>query len=149
MNLKKLMLVALSVSLLSGVFLTGGCVGSETSSPSLATPPQLIENITPQDAFTMIGENEGNPDFVILDVRTAEEFADGHLENAVNIDYYSPGIRNELDTLDKNKNYLVYCRSGSRSLNAAKIMEELKFSNINNILDGIIRWGSEGLPIVR
>ena len=143
------MLVGLSVSLLSGFFLAGSCVGSRTSSPFLATPPQIIGDISPQDASKLIGENEGDPDFIILDVRTAEEFTDEHIENATNTDFYADTFRNELDNLDKNKTYLIYCRSGSRSGKALNIMAELKFKKVYNVSDGIIAWNAKGLPIVR
>ena len=141
--------VVLSVSLLSGVFLTGGCAGSGTSSPPLETPSQVIEDITPQDALTLIGENEDNPDFVILDVRTTEEFSDGYIENAVNIDFYTDTFRDDLDNLDKNKTYLIYCRSGGRSGKTLDIMEELEFREVHNVSGGIIAWNEEELPTIK
>ncbi|GAG42700.1 unnamed protein product, partial [marine sediment metagenome] len=63
-------------------------------------------------------ENKDNPNFVILDVRTPEEFLSEYIENSVNLDYYSDTFRNNLDKLDKNKMHLIYCRSGRRSENA-------------------------------
>ena len=140
MSRKNLMLLALSVSLVTGVVLSGGCAASTT---------QIIENITPQAANILIQENQNNPDFVILDVRTPEEFADGHIENAINIDSYEDTFKDELNNLDKDKTYLIYCQSGNRSGQSLSIMAELNFSNISNILGGIVRWGSEGLPTVK
>ncbi len=136
------MLLVLLISLVIGVVLTGGCVSQET-------PTQIIEDITPQEAFTLIQNNKNNPDFVILDVRTPEEFADGHLENATNLDYYSETFRDELNKLDKDKTYLVYCRSGKRSRNAVDIMEELNFKEAYNMTGGIIQWLEEDLPILQ
>ncbi len=138
MSLKKLMLLVLSVSLVIAVALTGGCA-----------QVQIIEDITPQEAFTLIQNNRNNPDFVIIDVRTPEEFADGHIENALNIDYYSEIFRDELNKLDKNKTYLVYCRSGGRSGNALNIMKELNFREVYNISGGIIDWKAAGLPTTK
>ncbi len=138
MSLKKLMLLVLTVSLVIGIGLTGGCV-----------QVQIIEDITPQEAFTLIQNNQNNPDFVIIDVRTPEEFASEYIENALNIDYYSETFQDELNKLDKNKTYLVYCRSGSRSGNALTIMKELNFREAYNILGGIIRWDAEGLPTTK
>ena len=138
--MKKWLLV-LSVSLVIGAILTGGCVGQVNEAPT-----QITENITPQEAFTLIQDNQDNPDFVILDVRTPEEFADGHIENAINLDYYSETFRDELNKLDKNKKYLIYCRSGNRSGKTLNIMERLNFREVYNMLGGIIQWEAEGLP---
>jgi len=135
-------LLTLLVLLVIGVVSTGGCFGQET-------PTQIIEDITPQEAFTLIQDNQNNPDFIILDVRTPEEFADGHIENAINLDYYSETFGDELNKLDKNKTYLVYCRSGRRSRNALDIMEELNFREAYNMSGGIIEWKAEGLPTTK
>ena len=135
------------VSLVIGAVLTGGCVSTETVPPNQET--QIIENITPKEAFTLIQDNQNNPDFVILDVRTPEEFADGRIENAINLDYYSDTFQEELNKLDKNKTYLIYCRSGRRSSNALNTMKELKFREAYNMLGGIIEWQAEGLLITK
>jgi len=147
MSLKNFMVLALSASLVIGVALTGGCVRDETVTPE--TPTQIIENITPKEAFTLIQNNQNNPDFVIIDVRTPAEFAEEHIENATNIDFYSEAFQDMLNKLDKNKTYLIYCRSGGRSRNALDIMAELNFSEAYNILGGIIAWEAEGLPTVK
>ena len=140
MSLKKLMVLVLSASLVIGVALTGGCILDETAT---------IEDITPQEAFVLIQNNQNNPDFVIIDVRTPDEFDAGHIENATNIDFYSEAFRDELNKLDKNKTYLIYCRSGGRSGNALNIMAELDFTEAYNILGGINLWKTEGLPTVK
>ena len=143
----KRLLPLLLVSLIIGVILTSGCVSTETVPPNQET--QIIENITPKEAFTLIQDNQNNPDFVILDVRTPEEFADGRIENAINLDYYSDTFQEELNKLDKNKTYLIYCRSGRRSSNALNTMKELKFREAYNMLGGIIEWQAEGLLITK
>ncbi len=141
MRLKKCMALVLSVLLIAGVILTVGCAGE-----GVKTPTQVIEDITAQEAFILMQNNQYNPDFVIIDVRTPEEFAEGHVEKAINIDYYSETFRDELNNLDKNKTYLVYCRSGNRSGNALNIMAELNFREVYNMSGGIIAWNAEGLP---
>jgi len=143
-SLKSLMALVLSVSLLIGAFGTVGCVRSEIEAPT-----QIAENITPQEAFTSIQDNKNNPNFVIIDVRTPEEFAEEHIENAINIDYRSEAFRDELNNLDKGKTYLIYCRSGVRSGKALNIMEELNFREVYNVSGGIIAWKAEGLPTVK
>jgi len=140
MSLKNFMVLALSVSLVIGVTLTGGCVRDETAT---------IEDVTPQEAFTLIQNNQNNPNFVIIDVRTLGEFVEEHIENATNINFYSEAFRDMLNTLDKNKTYLIYCGSGGRSGNALNIMAELNFKKVYNILGGINQWKAEGLPTVK
>ena len=147
MSLKKTMVLALSVSLVIGVVLTGGCVRDETAPPETLT--QIIEDITPQEAFALIQNNQNNPDFAIIDVRTPEEFAGEHIENAIDIDFRSESFWDELNKLDKNKTYLVYCRSGVRSRNALDIMAELNFREAYNMSGGIIAWKAEGLPTTK
>jgi len=138
------MVLVLSVLLVIGVVLTGGCAGR-----IIETPTRIIENITPREALNLIQDNQNNPDFVIIDVRTPQEFAEEHIENAINIDYYSETFRDELNNLDKNQTYLVYCRVGRRSRNALDIMAELNFREAYNMLDGINGWKAEGLPTVK
>lgn len=145
MNLKNLMISVFLGALIIGVLSTSGYIQTETNTAKSETQIQIIENITPEKAYILTQENKDNPNFVILDVRTPEEFLGEHIENAVNLDYYSDTIRNDLDKLDKNKTYLIYCRSGRRSGNALNIMKELDFRKVYNMLGGISKWKSEGL----
>ncbi len=146
MNPKNLMISVFLGALIIGVLLTSGCIQTETNTAQSETQIQIIENITPEEAYILIQENKDNPNFVILDVRTPEEFLGEYIENAVNLDYYSDTFRNDLDKLDKNKTYLIYCRSGRRSENALNIMKELDFREGYNMLGGIVKWKSEELP---
>jgi len=145
MNLKNLMISVFLGALIIAVLLTSGCIQTGNNIAQAETQIRIIENITPEEAYILIQENKDNPNFVILDVRTPEEFLDEYIENAVNLDYYSDTFRNDLDKLDKNKTYLIYCRSGRRSENTLNIMEELDFREVYNMLSGIIKWKSEGL----
>ena len=138
MSLKNLVKLMLLVLLVAGAFWTGGCA-----------PPQIVENITPQEAFTLIQDNQNNPNFVIIDVRTPNEFAEEHIENAINIDYRSETFQDELNKLDKDKTYLIYCRIGGRSGNALDIIAELNFREAYNMSGGINQWKAKGLPTVK
>lgn len=131
------------MSLVGGATLAGGCLGTKQQ------PAQIIKDITPQEAFSLIQEKQAIPDFVIIDVRTPKEFAEGHIEGAINIDFYSETFCDELNILDKNKTYLIYCRSGRRSASTLSIMEELHFREAYNMTGGIIQWEAEGLPTVQ
>lgn len=88
------------------------------------------------------------PDVVILDVRTPEEFASGHIEGALNIDFNSGDFANEITRLNPSENYAIYCRSGSRSGQAASIMHKAGFHDVSNLNGGVIDWTNAGLPLV-
>ena len=140
MGLKNFIVLTLSVSLIIGVTLTAGCVRDETAT---------IEDITPQEAFTLIQNNQNNPELVILDVRTPEEFTGGYIGSAVNIDFYSETFRDELANLDKNKTYLIYCRGGTRGRSTLDITTELDFEEAYNMSGGMLRWVEEEFPTVK
>lgn len=80
----------------------------------------------------------------LLDVRTPEEFEDGYIPGATNIDIYlGPEFIEEVEKLDKGKNYYVYCRSGKRSGQACTIMNQLGFKNAYNLSGGFMEWDGE------
>lgn len=80
----------------------------------------------------------------ILDVRTDDEVADGIIPNSQQIDIYlGQGFIDELEKLDKSKNYYVYCRSGNRSGQACAIMDSLGFKNAFNLEGGFMNWEGE------
>jgi rhodanese-related sulfurtransferase len=79
-----------------------------------------------------------------LDVRTQSEVSEGSIPNALNIDIYQgQDFIFDLEELDKNKNYYVYCRSGSRSAQACAIMNQIGFENAFNLMGGILEWKGE------
>lgn len=72
---------------------------------------------------------------ILLDVRTAEEYSSGYIPNSINIDVLSSDFKSKIELLDKNKEYLIYCRSGNRSTIASSIMATngfIKIYNLNN-----------------
>ena len=84
---------------------------------------------------------EANDHALILDVRTEDEFEDGSIPNAINIDIYQgQEFISGLKQLDKSKSYFVYCRSGSRSAQACAIMNQLGFENAFNLEGGFLDW---------
>jgi rhodanese-related sulfurtransferase len=85
---------------------------------------------------------------ITLDVRTPSEFAEGHVEGARLIDFQSGNFENEIAALDKNATYAVYCRSGNRSGQAVKVMQDAGFTNVFNMNGGVIDWANAGLPLV-
>ncbi len=91
-----------------------------------------------------VSQFEADENAVILDVRTEGEFNEGSIANAINIDIHlGQDFVTEIESLDKTKNYYVYCRSGMRSAKACEIMNELGFKNAYNLVGGILEWEGE------
>ena len=87
-------------------------------------------------------------DVVVLDIRTPEEYADGHIEGSLNIDFYGADFADRIGALDADHAYLVYCRSGNRSGQAMDLFENLGFTEVHELDGGILAWVQEGLPLV-
>lgn len=97
------------------------------------------EQITPSEAKTIMDTEE---DYVIIDARTQEEFAEGHIENSILIPEYEVADRAEKELPDKNALILVYCRSGRRSKIASEELVNLGYTNVKEF-GGIIDWPYE------
>lgn len=101
----------------------------------------MAENISQAEWEELI-ENDQNA--VILDVRTTEEVEDGFIPNMLNIDIRKgQGFLDELEKLDKSKNYYVYCRSGARSAQACQLMNQMGFDTTYNLVGGFMNWDGE------
>ena len=124
-------------SIIMGIFtmLFGSCQAS-----------QKIETV---DSATFKERISGASEVQLLDVRTAEEFAEGHLESAINIDVQGPSFTKKVsEQLDKSQPIYLYCRSGKRSMMAAKELEKEGYS-IVNLKDGILGWLDAGYPVLK
>lgn len=85
----------------------------------------------------------------IIDVRTPEEFASGHVEGAVNINWEDPTFADQVSALDTDGNYLLYCRSGNRAGQAKSAMESMGFTSITNLGGYQDAANATGLPLVQ
>jgi len=100
-----------------------------------------MKNLTQEQWSKEVNEDKNS---VILDVRTEEEFIEGYIPTATNIDIYKgQGFLDEIEKLDKSKNYYVYCRSGARSAQACALMKQHGFENASNLMGGITDWDGE------
>ena len=105
-----------------------------------------VTHVNAQEAYALL---KAKPDVVILDVRTPGEFASGHIDGAVNIDFKNANFANEIAKLDGSKEYLVHCRSGGRSTRSLKQFKSAGFTNIDHLDGGIIAWNKAGLETVK
>ncbi len=108
-----------------------------------------IADVTAVQARELMRQRAGQKDFIILDVRTPEEFAGGHLPGAVNLNLLAPDFAARLDGLDRGRSYLVYCRTGHRSTQAVQAMERLGFRSVIHMGRGIVGWQNGGFPLSR
>ncbi|MFC6224989.1 rhodanese-like domain-containing protein [Hymenobacter artigasi] len=95
-----------------------------------------FQNLTP----AKFAEGLRQPGAVLLDVRRPEEFAQGHLPSAVNIEVTAPDFAQRVASLDKDAPTYVYCRSGARSASAAGQLTQAGFANVSNLLGGVLDW---------
>ena len=99
--------------------------------------------VSPRQAL----ELSGDADTTVIDVRTPEEFAEGHIEGATMIDFYSETFADEMAALDPDGTYLLYCRSGNRSGQATALMQQLGFEQVYDLEGGVVAYGGQGLPL--
>lgn len=118
------------------------------AAPAGAPAPERYPQLTAEAARELIERSAGRADFVVLDVRTPEEFASGHLAGAINLDFHAPDFEQRLASFDRDKTYLVYCRSGNRSGRALPIFTKLGFGKVNHLERGILGWKEKKLPLV-
>jgi rhodanese-related sulfurtransferase len=104
----------------------------------------VLETVSPEDAASIIAEDSGT---IVLDIRTPEEYNEGIIEGAINIDFYAPNFAQQLDALDKDSSYVVYCRSDNRTGQAMDTFANLEFQQVSEIDGGIVNWYQEDLPV--
>lgn len=85
----------------------------------------------------------------LVDVRTPGEFAEGHIEGAVNYDFYAADFAQKIAKLDKNRPVMVYCAAGGRSASAANQFKKLGFAKTYDLRDGIVAWKKAGKKTVK
>ena len=101
--------------------------------------------VTPEEMQTILNSE----DVQLIDVRTPEEYSDGHIENSQNIDFKSPTFGEDILVLDKSKPVIVYCKSGKRSGNSSKILMKAGFVKVYDLEGGILEWKEKGLEVVQ
>ena len=84
---------------------------------------------------------------MLVDVRTPEEYAEGHLRNSTLMDYYRADIHDRLRSLPKDRSVVLYCRSGRRSADAKHYLDSLGYTRVFNMLGGIVAWQEHNHPV--
>ena len=136
MNTRRAALVLASlaaVAIVSITFFNFFCVGQQLA----------YKTISVSDASAMI---QSSPNLLVVDVRTPEEYAQGHLQGAINIPLSDLPLR--IGGLDPNRPILVYCQTGYRSAQASAILVKAGFTQVYNMDGGITAWINSGYPTV-
>jgi rhodanese-related sulfurtransferase len=120
-----------------GFFLFGCADGQSQSADGKLNAVEFSKKIT----------QTTNP--VVIDVRTPEEFTEGHLPNALNYNWHGGNFEQQISGLDKTKPVFVYCRSGRRSNAAARNMQDQGFQQVYELSGGILKWRKAGLPEIK
>lgn len=111
--------------------------------PMEAIQKRVVSLISPEDL-------NGLHDIQLIDVRTPEEFDEGHLDKALNINYYDDAFMNDMVTkLDKSKPIYIYCKSGGRSGKASKKLKKQGFTKVYDLEGGIINWNKNNMKVVK
>ena len=122
---------------LSIVILFVACQENRTSEPSV----ELI-TVEEMDSLVQLGNVQ------LIDVRTQEEYNEGHIEGALNINFYDDNFEELVDQVDKSKPVAVYCGKGGRSAKCASYMKNAGFTKIYDLNGGITEWKFKGKELV-
>ena len=110
----------------------------------VAVPAGVAKNVSPDEAEKLLKDN---PKVVVLDVRTPEEFAKGHIAGAKNVDFKAADFAEKVAALDKGKSYLVHCAAGGRSSKALDLMKNKNFAAMYHLNEGFKAWEKAGKPV--
>jgi len=138
--------IFLIYALLVGVFVMTACNHSNNTETDDSSAKDAV---SVEEAFNIIKENESNSQFVLLDVRTKAEYNEGHLKNATQNDFFAPDFYNWLLNLEKEKRYLIYCRTDNRAQKVFNRLKSAKFKHIQYIKGGFTAWANSGYPVER
>ena len=87
-------------------------------------------------------------DYILVDVRTIEEYESGHIQDAINFDFYSGSFQKEILSLDKSSSIILYCRTQNRSTKTANYLKENGYKEITVLAGGITSWVKNGNDLV-
>ena len=144
--------VAASVAALATVSIgLAGCSSSEPETAAAQGPDVTVAVPASPERVDAAAFSEivAAPGVQVIDVRSPEEFAEGHIEGAVNFNVQGPDFLDQISTLDPASTYAVYCRSGNRSQPAVATMADNGITSIYELESGIVGWQDSGLPTVQ
>lgn len=132
------------------VLLAMSSVPAWSSIPTAKTPiPAPVVQLTPKAVFELIVQHRRKQDLVVIDIRSPDAYAKGHLPGAVNIEYDAKTFAKDFGNLDRSKSYVLTCGGGKTSGIAASEMAKLGYTPIYNMEGGISAWTAFGLATAK
>ena len=132
----------------SSAFLCVNCQSVDQNGTTETTDAGIVQKmdiITPAQYVEMAAADK---ELILIDLRTPEEIAQGHITGAKFINFSSSDFKSNLETLNKDSKYVIYCASGRRSHNAQGVMKEMGFTNVSDLQGGLRGWVAAGMPVV-
>ena len=126
------------------IFILTAIISFEYSGFAQAVNTTVVTNLSAERFKAVITNDK---DATIIDLRTTDEMNKGYIKGAVQIDFLAKDAEQQIDKLDKNKTYYIYCAGGGRSADAAEYMEKKKFKRVYNFEKGFSEWEKKGFPI--
>ncbi|MEY3385894.1 MAG: hypothetical protein RIR53_705 [Bacteroidota bacterium] len=109
------------------------------------SPIQEGADLTVKQAVEMVRKDTS---LILVDVRTPEEYHQGHIRGSRLMNYYEAGFHSQLETLPKDKHVIFYCRTGRRSAEAREYLSSIGYSRVHNMLGGINAWKKDRQPVI-
>ncbi len=106
----------------------------------------MMINYHPVDAYHRLTVTS---DIVLIDVRTADEHAVERIKGSVCLDFYADDFLNTIESLDREKTYMIYCRTGRRSMLTIQEMQQRNFKSLLHVKGGIVAWKEHNLPTIK
>ena len=135
----------------SGLLLLTGLYACQPSSKTESASTESISPTASASVITLTAQEFAakSPTGTILDVRTAGEVAQGKIEGALVIDFYSPDFLDQVSQISKDQEVYLYCAVGARSEEAARMLLQQGYTKVYHLQGGIQGWSQVGLPVVR
>jgi phage shock protein E len=121
----------------------------EADSAPVAGPTVSAANVIDVSAAEADEMLAKDGSLVVLDVRTPAEFAEGHIDSAINIDFTADDFAEKLARLDKSERYVLHCKSGRRSAGALEVLRKQGFESVVHMIDGFDAWKAAGNPVAQ
>jgi len=107
------------------------------------------ELLSVKEANELVSQNSGNENFIIIDLRTRDDYDQGHIGGAISMNYYATNFQRTASQLDRNALIFMYCQRGKQSPMALRDFKKLGFAQVRILDGGIAGWVAAGLPLTQ
>jgi rhodanese-related sulfurtransferase len=141
----------MKTTFLSGLLILTGLYACQPSSTTQSTTTESTNQTSASSVLTLNAQEFATRSRAgtVLDVRTADEIAQGKIEGALVIDFYSPDFLDQVSQISKDQEIYLYCAVGARSEEAARMLIQQGYTKVYHLEGGIQGWSQEGLPVVK